>query len=178
MARSAQKKRQGGVCDAASQILPVGANRRERLENGLPESCDIVALTVGEPLLGQLPDSLVRIELRRIRWKALQVEALRASAKFPNEQATMKTDTVPQHENVASEVAEQLAQEVPRLQLPDVVGVELKVEIQAPPAGRHRDPRDDRDAVSPIEVMDGRGFADGSPGGDDGRCQLESRFVD
>src|SRR5215471_16469883 len=72
------------------------ANRRERLENGLPESCDIVALTVGEPLLGQLPDSLVRIELRRIRWKALQVEALRASTKLPHEQATMKTDTVPE----------------------------------------------------------------------------------
>jgi hypothetical protein len=166
------------VCNAASQILPVGANRRERVEDSLHESFKVVALTVREPLLGQLPDSLVRIELRCIRGKALQMEALTARAELPNEQAAVRIATVPQHEDVAAQVAEQLAQEVPCLQLPDIVGVQLEVETQTPPAGRHRDPRNRGNAVSPIEMMDGRSLADGSPGAGDGRCQLESRFVD
>jgi hypothetical protein len=64
------------VGDAASKILPVGANRRQRVKDSVHQSCQIVALAVGEPLLGQLPDSLVRIELRRVGWEALQMEAL------------------------------------------------------------------------------------------------------
>jgi hypothetical protein len=106
------------------------------------------------------------------------MEALGASTELPHQQATMKIDTVPKNKDVAAQVAEQLTQEVPRLQLPDVVGVELKVEVQTSPGGRHRDPRDGRDAVSSIAVMDGRCLADGSPGGGDGRRQLEARFVD
>lgn len=164
--------------DAASKILPVGANRRQRVNDSAHQSCQIVALAVGEPLLGQLPDSLVRIELRRVGWEALQMEALGASTELADQQATMGIATVPKNEDVAVEVSEQLAQEVARLQLSDVLGVELKVEIQPLSGRRNRDPRDGRDAVTPIEVMDRRRLADGSPGCRDGGCQLESRFVD
>lgn len=178
MAWLGQKKGQGGVRNAASEILPVGANRSERVEDILLEICHVAALAIGEVLLCQLPDPLVGIELRRIRREALQMEALGAGTELPHEQTTMKTHPVPKHEDVAAEVPEQLAQEVPCLQLPDILGVELKVEVQAAPGGRHRDSRDRRDTVPSIAVMNGRCLADGRPGGGDGRCQLESRFVD
>jgi hypothetical protein len=90
------------------------------------------------------------------------MEALGASTELPHQQPTMKIDPFPEDKDVAAQVAEQLAQEVPRLQLPNVVGVELKVEIQTSPGGRHRDPRDGRDAVSSIAVLDDRCLADGS----------------
>ena len=101
--------------DATSKVLPVCANRRQRIEDGVHQSRQIAALTVGEFLLGQLPDSLVRIELRRVGWEALQMEALGASTELPNEQATMGIGAVPENEDVAVEVSEQLSQEVARL---------------------------------------------------------------
>lgn len=85
---------------------------------------------------------------------------------------------IPKHEDVAAEMSEQLSQEVPSLLLPNIVGVELEVEVQPPTARRDRDPRDCRHTVTPIEVMDRRCLADRRPGGGDGRCQLESRLVD
>lgn len=164
--------------DAASKVLPIGANRPQRFEDGVHQSRQIAALTVGELLLGQLPDSLVRIELRRIGWETLQMKALGAGTELADEQATMGIATVPENEDMALKVSEQLTQEVACLQLSDILGIELKVEIQPLAGGRNRDPRDGRDAVTPIEVMNRRRLADGSPGGGDGGCQLESRFID
>lgn len=163
---------------AASKILSVGANRPQRVEDGVQQSRQIATLTVGEPLLCQLPDSLVRIEFRRVGREALQMETLGAGTDLANKQATMGIGAVPKNEDVALEVSEQLPQEVSRLQLSDVLGVELEVEIQPLAGGRDRDPRDGRDAVTSIEVMDRRRFADRSPGGGDGGCQLESRLID
>lgn len=178
MARSGQKKGQRRVRDATSEILPVGANCPKRAADGMQESLQVTALAIGQALLGQLPNPLIRIELRRIGREALQVEALRASAECTNQQATMGIAAVPENKDVATEVSEQLAQEVPSLHLPNIVGVELEVEVQPLAGRRHRNPRDGRHAVAPIAVMDRRRLADGRPGGGDGRCQLESRLVD
>lgn len=164
--------------DATPEILPVGANCPERVADGLQQSLQVAALAIGQALFGQFPDPLIWIELRRIGGEALQMEALGASAELTHEQAPMGIATVPENKDVTAEVSEQLAQEVPRLHLPNVVGVELEVEVQPPTGRRHRDPRDGRHAVAPIEVMDRRRLADRRPGGGDGRCQLESRLVD
>lgn len=106
------------------------------------------------------------------------MEALGAGTELANQQAAMGIGTIPENEDLASEVSEQVSQEVARLQLSDVIGVELKVEIQSLAGWRNRDPRDGRDAVTPIEVMDRRRLADRSPSGSNGGCQLESRFID
>ncbi len=103
--------------DAASKILSVGADRPQRVEDGVQQSRQIATLTVGEALLGQLPDSLVWIELRRVRREALQVEALGAGTELAHKQATMGIGTIPENEDVALEASEQLPQEVSRLQL-------------------------------------------------------------
>lgn len=178
MAQSAQKKGQRRVRDATPEILPIGANRPERAADGLQESLQIVALAIGQALLGQLPDPFIRIELWRIGREALQMEALRASAERTNEQATVGIGAVPENEDVASEMSQQLSQEVPCLLLSNIVSVELEVEVQPLTGRRNRNPRDRRHAVAPIEVMDRRRLADRRPGGGDGRCQLESRLVD
>ena len=134
-------------------------------------------MTIRESLLGQLPDSLVGIELRRIGRKSLQVKPLGVSAKITYELASVGIPAIPQDEDVARELAEQLSQEIAGLKLPDVLRVELKVKIQSLSAGRNRDPRDDRDPVAPINVMHGGRLPHGRPGGGDRGGQLEARFI-
>lgn len=74
--------------------------------------------------------------------------------------------TIPKNEDVASEVSEQLSQEVARLQLSDVVGVELKVEIQPLASGRRsRNGRaaglESRPALNSYRVSSGRRYTGG-----------------
>lgn len=90
----------------------------------------------------------------------------------------MRIATVPQHEDVATDLAQQLSQEVPDLLLSNVLREELKVKIQSLAPGRHRDPRDDGDAIASIEVINGGCLADRSPSRSDRGRQLEARLVD
>ena len=134
-------------------------------------------LPIRESLLGQLPDSFVGIELRRVGGEALQVNPLGVSAKLTHELAAMGICAVPQDDDVAWDLPEQLSQEVAGLQLSDVLRVELKVKVQALAAGRNRDRRDGGDPVASIEVMNRGRLADGSPGAGDRGGQLEAGFV-
>lgn len=136
-----------------------------------------MSLTIREPLLGQFPDSLVGIELWRIGRKAFQVKPLGVSAKLTYELASVGIPAIPQDEDVARQLAEQLSQEVAGLELPNVLRVELKVKIQALSAGRNRDPRDDGDSVASIKVVHRGSLPHGGPGGSDRRGQLEARLV-
>lgn len=133
--------------------------------------------TIRESSLGQLPGSLVGIELRRIGWQSLQVKPLGVSAKLAYELASVGIPAIPQDEDVARELAEQLSQEIAGLELADVLRVESKVKAQALSAWGSRDPRDDRDPVAPINVMHGGRLPHGRPGGGDRGRQLVARFI-
>ena len=167
MAHSAQKRGKGRVGNARSEVATVGANGLQGLDQGDHQLREIMRLAIRESLLGQLPDSLVGVELRGIGRKALQVNPLGASAKLAYEPASMGITAVPQDEDVAGDLPEQLSQEVAGLELSDVLGVELEVKVEALAAGRNRDPRDDGDPVASIEVMNRGRLAHGSPGAGD-----------
>lgn len=163
--------------DAPPEVATVGANRLQGFDQGNHQFGDIVSLAIREPLFGQLPDSLVGVELRCIGRKALQVNPLGASAEFAHELTAMGISAVPQDEDVAADLAKQLSEEVAGLELSDVLGVKLKVKVQSLAMRGNRDPRDDGDPVAPIDVMNRGGLADGRPGAGDRRSQLEARFV-
>lgn len=173
----AQKKGKGGVGDARTEVTAVGPDRFERARHGDQQVLKIVRLTVGESLLGQSPDTLVRVELGRIRRESLQMNPLCAGAELTHEPAAMRVPAVPQQEDVAVDLTEEGAQEITSLELPDVIPVELKVKVEALATGRNRDTRDHGDAVAPVEVMNRRRLAHGRPGASDRRGQLEARFV-
>jgi len=165
------------VGDAPSEIATVAANGFQGFDHGDHQLREIVSLAIREPLLGQLPDSLVGVELRSVGREALQVEPRAASAKLTYELASMGISAVPQDDDVPWELPEQASQEVAGLELSDVFCVELKVKVEALAAGRNRDPRDDGDPVTSIEVMNRGRLAHGSPGAGDRRGQLEAGFV-
>ena len=163
--------------DASTEVPRVGADVLQGIHHGGQQLREVVGLAVREALLGQSPDTLVRIELWRIGRKSLEMNSLRAGAELAHEPAAVRIPAVPQHEDVTADLAKQGAQEVTRLELPDVVCVELKVEVDALATGRNRDARDHGHPVASVEVMNRGRLAHGSPGASDGGRQLEARFV-
>lgn len=163
--------------NAPTEVATVGLDCLQGFDHGEHQLREILSPAVGESLLGQPPDSLVGVELWCIGRKALEVNPLGTSAKLTYELASMGIAAVPQDEDVARDLAEQLSQEVAGLELSDVQRVELEVKVQALATGRNRDPRDGGDSVASIEVMNRRCLSHGSPGGGDRGCQLEARFV-
>lgn len=163
--------------DAPAEVATVAANRLQGFDQGDHQFREIVSLAIREALLGQPPDSLVGVELRRVGRKALQVNPPRPSAELPYEPPSMRIPTVPQDEDVTRDLPEQRSQEVAGLELSDVLRVELKVKVEALAAGRNRDSRDDGDPVASIEVMNRGRLADRSPGARDRGGQLEARLV-
>ena len=163
--------------DAPSEVATVAANGFEGFDHGDHQLRKIMSLAICEALLGQLPDSLIGVELRRIGGEALQVEPRGPSAKLTYELASMRISAVPQDDDVPRELPKQPSQEVAGLELSDVLRVELKVKVEPLAAGRHRDPRDGGDPVASIEVMNRGRLAHGSPGAGDRGGQLEAGFV-
>ena len=163
--------------DAPSEIATVGANGFQGFDHSEHQLREIMSLAIRESLLGQLPDALIGVELRRVGREALQVEPRGASAQLTYELASMGISAVPQDDDVPRELPEQPSQEIAGLELSDVFRVELKVKVEALAAGRNRDPRDGGDPVASIEVMNCRRLAHGSPGAGDRGGQLEAGFV-
>ena len=94
--------------NARSEVATVGANGLHGFDQGDHELREIMSLTIRESLFGEFPDSLVGVELRCIGRKALQVDALGASAELAYELAAMGIASVPQDEDVAADLPEEL----------------------------------------------------------------------
>ena len=132
---------------------------------------------VGEGLLGEFPNALVGVELRGVGGEAFQMQTFRAAAELSDQTAPMRSCPVPENDDVAGHLLEKLPQELARLQLPDVLSMELEVEVEALANRGNGDAGDRRDPVATVEVIDRGRLANGRPGpGHRGR-QLEARFV-
>lgn len=163
--------------DAAAQVLAAGADGLEGIEQREHQVVAIAGPSVGEFLLGQLPDAFVGVELRGICREAFQAQPLGSATEILDQSASVGAATVPEDDHVAAQVLEQMAQEIAGLCLLDVLLVELKVEVQAPAFGGDRNARDRRDPVTTVEVAQDRRLANGSPALGNGGGQQEARFV-
>jgi hypothetical protein len=105
------------------------------------------------------------------------VEPLGSAAELSNEASAVRSATIPEDDDVAAEMPEQVAQEITGLQLADVVVVKLEEKIEAPAPGGDGDARNRRDPVAPIEVVQQRRLPHRSPGLGDGRGQEEPRLI-
>lgn len=164
--------------DAGSEVATVTSNRRHRLEDGEDQLGKIVGAAVREPLFGQFPHAFVGVEFWGIGRKPLEMKPPGSRTELADEFAAVRIATVPQHEDVTTNLAKQVSEEVPDLLLSDVLREQLKVEIQSLATGGHRNPRDDRDTIVSIEVMNGWCLPDWSPSRSNRGSQLESRLVD
>ena len=163
--------------DAAAQVLAVGADCVEGVEEGEPQLVAVVGASVGKLLLCEPPDAFVGVELRGVGGQSDEVELLGSAAELPDEASAVRGATIPEDDDVAAEMPEQVAQEITGLQLADVVVVKLEEKVQAPAPGGDRDARDRRDPVAPIELVQQRRLPHRSPRLGDGRGQEEPRFI-
>ena len=82
------------------------------------------------------------------------------------------------HDHLAPQVAQQLAQKQANFFLPDVVEIELIVQTQTLAAGTYGDSRNDRDLVAPsLAMIVNWGTALRGPGLGHIRNQKEARFI-
>ena len=118
---------------------------------------DVVGATIGETPFGVGPDGFVGVELRRVGRKEFEMQPREAAADFPNPFSFVNAGVVPDHNDVPAEVAQQVSEEFADLAVPDVRGVALEVQADAPTPGCKGEARDHGDAIMPVAMMnDGR----------------------
>ena len=81
---------------------------------------DIIRPPVGETVFGQAPHRFVRIELGSISWKVLEVQTREPAAKVTDRIALVNPALVPQHDDVAGQVAQEVAEELAHVRVFEV----------------------------------------------------------
>lgn len=136
-----------------------------------------VGTAVGQPGLQVIPDAFIRVQFRGVRWERDQVQPGGAGEQLLHGFAAMDPAIVQQHDEVAGDLAQQVAEECRNLFALDIVFVQLAVQRAVIALRADGDARDGRDAVVRIPVPHDRGLAHRTPGLPDRRDQEEARFV-
>ena len=140
---------------------------------------EIVRTPVREATFGQAPHRFVRIELGGIGRKVLEVQAREPAADVTDRVALVNPALVPEDDDRAAQVAQEVAEELAHVRVFEVLLEEkAPVEAQPPAHWTHRQAGDRRDFVPPITMADDRRLAPGRPRPVDARDQQEPRLVD
>jgi hypothetical protein len=111
------------VGDATAQVLGVGADGLEGIEDGEHQLVAVARGSIRKLLFGEPPDTFVGVELRGVGGQSDEVESLGLAAELSNEASAVRSAAIPEDGDVAAEMPEQVAQEVTGLQLAGVVVV-------------------------------------------------------
>ena len=140
---------------------------------------EIIRPPVRETAFGQAPHRFVRIEFGRIGRKVREVQARELAAEVADRIAPVNPAPVPEHDDMAAQVAQQVAEELEHLRVCEVLVAEAApVEAKPPTHRTHRQAGDRRDFVPPIAMADDRRLAAGRPCLVDARDQQEPRLID
>jgi hypothetical protein len=163
------------------------ASAKERLGGGqtthfLGEDVHEVDRCVG-PAVGQagfevIPHAFVGVQFRGVRGERFQVQPGGAAEQLLHRVAAMNPAIVEQDDEVAGDLAQQLAEERCHLLALDIVFVQLAVQRAMTTLRADGDARDGRDPVVRIPMPHDRGLAHRAPGLPDRRDQEEARLVD
>jgi hypothetical protein len=91
--------------------------------------------------------------------------------------AVMDRPLVPDQDDMAAEMAQQIPQEDGDLDMGEIVGMHVEREAQVLPARADGEGGDRRHLIAPIPVVNQRGLAARGPRAPYGRNQLEARFI-
>ena len=143
-----------------------------------PELALRVGPSIGKPLLRELPDTFIRVELGRIAGEVVEVQTGERAAQRPDRIPLVNGAAIPHEDDRSSQVAQQSTKEGADLGVLDVLGVEGVVQAEASSAGAHRQPGDHGDAIASLPVVQQRRLAARRPSLADAGNQEEARFVD
>jgi len=139
---------------------------------------EVVRATVREAPLRVGPHLFIRVELRGVGREELEVQPREATTELANPVSLVDADLVPEENDGAAEMVQQVPEERAHLIVPDVLRVDLEVEADPLALGRNADPGDDREAIVAVAVADDRRSRTRCPGLAQGRDQEEARLVD
>ena len=140
---------------------------------------EIIRPPVREASFGQAPHRFVRIELGGIGREVREVQAREPAADVADRVASVNPTLVPEHDDWAAQVAQEVAEELAHVRGGEVLLAE-EAPVQTEPAAHraHRQAGDHRDFVPLIAVTDDRRLAPGRPRLVDAGDQQEPRLVD
>ncbi len=173
-----QKRGKLRLVDASPEAALGSLDVSERAAKVAMHHGEVIGATVGEAPFGVGPDGFIGIELRGVGRKPLEMESRKPTADFSDPFSFVNARVVPDHDDPPAEMAQQVAEKIAHLAVPDVLGVALKVQADAPMPGRDGDSRDHRDAIMPVAMTDERRLPTRRPGLPDRRNQEEARLVD
>jgi hypothetical protein len=97
-----QKGGQAGVVDAGAEVLGVLPDGIEGVDQGGDQLEEVFRASVGECLLGKLPNSFIWIEFGSVAWKAHEMKATDTLDKLGDQASAVGTATVPKDEYVTT----------------------------------------------------------------------------
>jgi len=139
--------------DAPSKAAGGSLDVSKRAAKATTQCGDVVGATVGETPFGVGPDRFVRVELRGIGRKVFEMQPGEPMADFSNPFSFVNARVVPDDEDVAAKVVQQVPEEFADLVVSDVFRVASEVQADAPPPGSNGDARNHRDAIMPVAMM-------------------------
>jgi len=135
---------------------------------------DSVGAAVGQSGFGLGPYPFIRVEFRGIWRKGFEAEARIFAEEVSDRSALVRPSIVPDHNNRAAQMHEEIAEEIADLDLGDVVEVEAVIEAESFADRAEGESGDDGDAVMALVAMMDWGLAPGCPGFAHGRDQHEA----
>jgi len=133
---------------------------------------------VGQEALEMVPDAFVGVQFRSVRGEGHQMKTARASEEVLHRIAAMDCAVVQQHDQMTTDLTQEMAQEDGHLFALNVVLVQVAVQRAMEAPGADGDTGDRGDSVVAIPMMYDGGLSDRTPRLAYGRDQEESRFVD
>jgi hypothetical protein len=177
MQLSGQNGGQVGLMDAPAK-LGLGALQ---IAQGCVQRCrqfvQVVGAAIGQGIVHLVPDRFIGVEFRSIHGEALQMNARELATELADGFAFVRLAVVPDDDDPAAQVTEQMTEELAHLGLLDVLAVKLAIQSE-PSAGRtDRHRGDGRNSVMLVAVSNDRGLPARSPRTADRRDQEIPGFV-
>lgn len=137
----------------------------------------VVGSGIGKSSLGVGPDSLLGIELGSIRWQSFETQSPHASQQSSNRGSFMDFRVVEQHDDLASEMEQQVPEKLADTLSVDVGAMKPEVEPCAVAPRAERNPGDDRHLGATLPVSANRGLSPRCPSAQHQGAELEARFI-
>lgn len=142
------------------------------------ESIQIIGSTIGQAGLGIGPYAFVGVQLRGVGREEFEMEAREATAQRSDRFTLVDRGVIEHHDHVPPQVAQQMAEEIADVGVPDVVAMAAEVKSYALAHRTDRESRDDREAIVPVAMVDPRRLSPWRPRPPKRGNQEEPRLVD
>lgn len=139
---------------------------------------EIIGASIGQCVVHLVPYGFVGVEFRRIGRETLQVNSRELATEFADRFTLVRLAVVPDHNDLATQVTKQMAEELTPLGWRDVLAVKPAIQSETAARGADRHRGDGGDLVVLVAVSDDRSLSARSPRTTNRRDQQVSGFVD